>query len=629
MQSSSTVSGVPFRKNLRRGQRRALECEEILSGQKLNIKLPTGYGKTFTACCVYSIRKHHQKASRLFYIVPTVEQLNQFIAAAPQDLYDAGVDGPRNVTDVSLIPDYECVNRHRRNTCQVFVATIQYLLYNPKILIELLAQGNWMIVIDEYHHYGEEKAWGKLIGNLSFDFLLAMSATPYRPSEDSAFGEPHVSITYREGVDEGVLKPLKGHAYEYRLDTIDENGNVKSYTTTELVKEVGDDSPEKIERFRLERKMRWSPKYVSPLVSIPITRMLTERQRTGQHHLQALISAMCVSHAELVCMQVRSMFPHLNIDWVGTGKDGRPAEENTAIIKKFCPPKPSNSLNRRPDPELDILVHVGIAGEGLDVSHISEIIFLKPAAFNNSTYQIVGRASRFLPDRGHEDIPIQANICFDGSTELSLGRIINKIKIRAVGDAIMDAMDLLPLTSKPGDPDPDPDPNPDFPPELPEEPIIYIADLKLISIDSGDEGVQKMAALMQGLSDPNSDYIKFEKLFADPNHQDWDKVIEAYKKMLEREAQQYDEKSILAQWNDSVISAVSTCIGLVAALATRDGMRVEKGFYGDVGHRINKQKMISCGPISHNIEVYRTHYAWIVTLERELRMTRRIPSWLK
>ena len=91
--------------------------------------------------------------------------------------------------------------------------------------------------------------------------------------------------------------------------------------------------------------MRWSPKYVSPLVRIPIERMLLDRISSG-YKLQAIVGAMCVSHAELVCEQLKALFPELAIDWVGTGTNGRPSDVNQKIIEQFCPRKETRADGR-------------------------------------------------------------------------------------------------------------------------------------------------------------------------------------------------------------------------------------------------------------------------------------------
>jgi superfamily II DNA or RNA helicase len=595
----------------------------------LNVKLPTGYGKTFTACGVYSIRQHNLLDNRFLCIVPTKAQLEQFIAAAPQDLLAAGVTGPRIVTDLGFFTDHECIKRHRSGSCQVFAATIQYLHYNRKLIFEMMQQGKWMLGIDEYHHYGVLKAWGELINGLPYNFLLAMSATPYRPDKDSAFGEPHVKLTYREGVAEGVLKPLRGHAYNYRIDTIDDNGAVTTYTTEELTKEANDDSPDAIERFLVQRHMRWSPKYISPLISVPIMRMQTERTRTGQHNLQVLIGAMCVSHAKLICEQVKSMFSPLRCNWVGTGPDGCSNDENKRILEQFCPPKPTNAQERRKEPELDICVHVGMAGEGLDTVYVSEVVFARTANFNNDRAQDIGRASRILTDNDGE--PITAHVSFDGSTQYANGcRQQGATEpIKAVGTAIMDAMDWLPPTPNGEDDEEEREGDDvDFPPELPEEPRIRIENMELVSIDSGDDGVQHMLRAMQAMSDPNSTYVDFAAVAADRNHPDWSKVIDFYRSLLERQSEEFNEKSVIVQWQDSVESAVSNCTGVVITLMRRAGSRIEKSLAGDIKTRINKRKRIECGPISPEIETLKRHYSWITSLATSLRETRKIPSWL-
>ena len=51
-----------------------------------------------------------------------------------------------------------------------------------------------------------------------------MSATPNRPGDDSAFGKPDVSVTYRRAVLEGSVKPMQCHAYTYRIDAIENGG---------------------------------------------------------------------------------------------------------------------------------------------------------------------------------------------------------------------------------------------------------------------------------------------------------------------------------------------------------------------------------------------------------------------
>ena len=203
------------------------------------------------------------------------------------------------------------------------------------------------------------------------------------------------------------------------------------------------------------------------LVSIPKERMLRERVATG-YRLRVLISTMCVSHARLVCEQISAMYPELRVDWVGTGEFGRSSEDNARILlKEFCPPK--NEDGERV-PTLDVLVHVGMAGEGLDAIHVSEIVLLCNASICKRILQIIGRGARKLPD-------VTCNVSFDSSSEFALKRY--------VGKALEDAMDLLPPNPEDQTSSDDEDGGEDqWPPEPPTDPE-SASETRLIHIDSG------------------------------------------------------------------------------------------------------------------------------------------------
>jgi superfamily II DNA or RNA helicase len=623
MQHATIVRGVSFRKEPRRGQLEVLNHPKLLADNKLNVKLPTGYGKTYVAAGVYSILKHHGRVNRVLYICASEGQRDQFIKDAPAEFRNASVDGGLVISDVGYMPTAELLNRHRKNTHQIFAITVQALgrPTGADRVKRLLESGSWLIVIDEYHHYGIEKSWGKIISGLSRVFTLAMSATPYRPAEDSAFGEPDVIVGYREGLKDKAIKELKGHAYDYKIDAIGSDGELITYTTNELIKEAGGDDPQRIEKLRIERKMRWSPKYVSPLIRIPIERMMSKRTMASGFRLQALFSALCVSHAELICAQLKSLYSGLEVDWVGTGEDGKTAEENRKVLDQFCPTKDSGGTRT---PTLDVLVHVGMAGEGLDATNVVEIVFVRSATLCNQVLQIIGRASRQIYDRAGNLIDTVADISFDRSTELGAPQ---KTAPRGyVGDAIMDAMDLLPAKAKDINNDDDVNEDEDgWPPDLPIEPVIGIVNIELIGIDSGDERIQRMARVMEKLNMPNVD---FDGIKSNPEHPDWSIIIEMWRTMETSEAREFDEKSVISQWRSGVESALVNVTGSVIKIAASSGIRIERTFVGDVKKRINRRKCEACGEIVNDLEICRRHWFWLTNLAKQLKETKRIPSWL-
>lgn len=592
---------MPFRQNPREGQLNVIEFASELTRRRLCAQLPTGYGKTFTAACVFSTLQRQGRVDRLLYLVPSTGQLDQFVQDGSSDLYAASLEGSCYVCDVAFQGAAQAVKQHRSGTHQVFACTIQGLSAagTGATVRTLMETGRWMICVDEYHHYGIEKTWGRAVIELerlpSCQFLLAMSATPYRPDDDSAFGKPDVSVPYRRAVEEQAVKPLECHSYTYRVDAIDD-GDVVSYTTQELAEKAGDSSPEALER--VFREMRWSPKYIDPLVDVPISRILHERIATG-HKLQALIGAFCCSHAQLVCEQVRSMFPELTVDWVGTGTNGRSDAENRRVLAKFCPPK-RDGRRHASDIKLDVLVHVGMAGEGLDTVYVSEVIHLNPANRNNSNDQENGRAARYLPG-------VKGRINVESGTDYArdfLGRAIELAFDTPPGEAPEEDSEQAPQDSKS-----------DEVPELPDEPSIQIINCECIEINTGE--VQRMARALSEVSG-----IPLES----PALQD--KALELYKRMRRDEAEQFNDRSVVEQWGEAVSNALSAVSRRAVKAMLRPGVRMDKGLVGDVKRRINSRKKRALGAVDKDVANLRRHYGWLKDLESQL-INGGLPSWLE
>lgn len=598
---------MPFRKDLRRGQIEVVKAAIDRRTGNLNTQLPTGYGKTLTACCVYSSLRAMGMVDRLLYVVPSTSQLEQFLKDGAADLSDAGVGDPLNIVDLGYSRGNAIVE-HRKNRAQVFAATIQALTSSGKAQIDvvnLLETSRWMIVFDEYHHYGDEAVWGKYAVKLPCVFRLAMSATPYRKGRDSAFGEPDVRVTYRSAQEEGAVKALTCHAYVYRIDAVLADGRVETFTTEEIAEQAGSNSPDAIEKMRVERAMRWSPKYVSPLVDIPVARMVRERISSGLPQ-QALVGAMCCSHAKLVCEQVSAMFPELRVDWVGTGENGRPPAENDKIIRAFCPPKVGGK--RRPeDVNLDILVHVGMAGEGLDSVFVTEVIHLNPANINNTNNQENGRAARVMP--GMDAAGQLGRINVDSSSEYA----------KFVGPAVMDLMDDLEAAPSGDDDDPN-DPREDQ--QLPEEPKIRIFDMECIKVDEGE--VARMAKAYVEAAGWGSSALD------DPDHPIHAKAEELYRAFRQREADQFNTKAIHQQWRAAVDGARSTVTNIVIKRTMQPGVRFQASMVGDIKKRLNRAALTLYGAVNETtpIDALKQHYTWYVELQKKI-STDGIPQWLQ
>jgi hypothetical protein len=599
------MSIVSSYKKPRPGQQAAIDMAASKKRTQLNAQLPTGYGKTFTATSIYAKLQSQGRVNRLLYLVPSDAQLNQFVQEGNGDLIDAGVEGSHFVCDIAYSGSAVALRQHRMNTHQVFACTIQALTANrvSAIVKELMQTGSWMVCVDEYHHYGLDCLWGKTVLSLPRQFLLAMSATPYRSGNDSAFGEPDISVSYRDAVKEGAVKPLTCHSYDYRIDALEENGEVSSYTISTIIDKAGSDAPGKVEK--IFRDMRWSPKYVSPLVEAPIERMMLHRIETGHNKLQVLVGAMCCSHAELVCKQIKdhidSLYPgQLTVDWVGTGQNGRSDSENRSIIKKFCPDK-VDGKRRAEDIKLDILVHVGMAGEGLDTVFVSDVVHLNNASLNNSNRQENGRAARFLPGVTgvvHVDSSSDFHEFVGPNIELSFD--YNDIK-----EAEDDGSEIIEAASSSGIK------------ALPDEPKIRIYDMECIRIIKSEVEMMAKAAIQVG--NWSKDLLLSEDFMKEMGL--------VYKQMKHKELEKGNDRAVVAQWKETV----SSTLGIV----TRNAMQAiygEKGrlpssMAGEIKRKINTKKKRELGGVDQDVALLKQHYQWLNALNQSL-ISGDVPQWL-
>jgi hypothetical protein len=312
----------------------------------------------------------------------------------------------------------------------------------------------------------------------------------------------------------------------------------------------------------------------------------------------------------MVCEQIKALYPELKVDWVGTGSNGRKAEDNKRIIKEFCPPKDKHTGERLPT--IDVLVHVGIAGEGLDSVNVSEIVHLNKASINNSNNQENGRAARYLDG-------VTGHINFDSCSEYAVKGY--------VGPAIMDAMDCLPPKIEEhesqeidsGEYDP-----------MPDEPTIRIYDMSLEEIDSGSPEIERIArGLTNQIVGGGMVVDDFIKQLGNPDSELHRNAVIHYRAMRKQEAEEFEEKSVVMQWKDHVQSAVSKVTGLVISIIIGRGQRFDKSLPGDIKRRINTRKKIVVGEIQNDAKLLKTHYQWIKNLETEIKETNGLPRWLQ
>lgn len=365
-------------------------------------KLPGGYGKSIAIALSYATKRAAGQCDRLLIVVANDTQRQQIRQDFASDCSTVGIFLlPGGIWEFNREPS--TVRMHKENRAEVFVATIQQVSSTARSDIDtllglILSGGKWMLAADEYHHYGEGMDWGTSLKRVrdNCTFTLALSATPDRDGTPSIFGDPQISVSYRDGIKENALKEMKISSYHYAIDLITQDGEVLRYTTDELLAET--ENIKNIDKFEEKRKLRYSTKYIHPLILHPATRLQAARANTGKK-FQLLIRAMSCRHAQAISEQVKGLLgDEFVIEWVGTGDNGRTDDENRRVCKAFCPSK-KGALGR-PTPTIDVLVQVGMAGEGFDSVLVTEIVDLSLVRLDgssNQTKQFYLRGARWVP----------------------------------------------------------------------------------------------------------------------------------------------------------------------------------------------------------------------------------------
>jgi hypothetical protein len=300
-------------------------------------------------------------------------------------------------------------------------------------------------------------------------------------------------------------------------------------------------------------------------------------------------------------MQIKSMYPYLSVDWVGTGRHGRSDKDNKEIVNQFCPPKDPDTEEREP-PSIDVLVQLGVAGEGLDTQLCSEVIFLCSSKRSISDIQLCGRVARFLEYKGRL---IMGHINFDSSSDLR----------DYTGDRMELFMDSLPPDYGMGEWEDDGMTTGDDDGLIPEEPIVILSDVSLLRIDSDEVELWSKSKVYQHLDDEQRIEI----------------AAKDYLARKRQDAEKLNPESTLKQLQERLQDAVSVLVGL-AIHKSHGEARIEKSRVGDLMRQVNTMKARQCGKLdSKNETSLRRHYAWVQRTHTSLVNTQpdRMPAWLR
>lgn len=398
----------------RKGQRdhwnfRCGQLQSARPSKQALVVLPTGYGKTTSAMGDYLICREQGIVDRLLVFVPSDKQRKQWSEKAQQNARQLGHE-IINSFQIDKKPSRALI-LHNENKCEVFVVSYQKAAADGSGWIkELMATGNWMVVLDEFHHLAEDQVWGKAakkaIDSADCRISLLMSATPIRTDgqytigggfeqagEDSVELNPDVLITIIDGIEEQAIRRPVGRIQHYYVDVLPEGADAPIRLTTEQLRK---EKVTNFDAYEARRRLRYVGKYLSTMLLEAVECLHAKNlEHPGQH--QMLVFAMTCNHAKFIAAELNAMCGEGFADWVGVN-DGfgftRPEALNTAIMDRY-----DNN-------ELPCLVQVDKAGEGFDHVRSSVLVFLNLISSLTKIPQQAGRGFRrnLAIERFEEDV---------------------------------------------------------------------------------------------------------------------------------------------------------------------------------------------------------------------------------
>lgn len=399
---------------LREKQREAVEKIRANPSGKYLFVLPGGYGKTKAAIAAYVAAREKGVVNRLLIVTPSREQRDSWLDCKP-DFDWLSVDvktitepipGGGEIefcsTDISYVSAAN--ERHRMNTCEVFVVNIQALTSPGKagVAKTLMAKGRWMVVAEECHHYAVEKSWGRAISDLDSEILIGLSATPFRSEGDHLFScimdspDRLVHCTIEQAIAEGAIRPMVVQEGAYQVEFQEGGGTRHAFKLSELERYLYENNLE-LSEFEARKELRVLDQFVRPLFleALDTLEHLNDRH-PGQH--QMIVHAPSVLLAKTYCKWFNLLCDTSHgvaAKWVGSGAE-QSDSENAEIIREF---KGNKFL---------ILVQVQMFGEGSDNPRASVGLWLSLIGSHNpSCHQGMVRHSR----RNYA-VPVEEDIAY-------------------------------------------------------------------------------------------------------------------------------------------------------------------------------------------------------------------------
>ncbi len=300
--------------------------------------MPTGSGKTRIA----AIDSSRTGAKRILYVAHTHEILDVAQREFAQIFGATAVKRGWQYQDTDPFPS-------------VHLCTIQSIGRN----IERIEACRFdYVIVDEFHH-AAARSYRRLISKASPDFLLGLTATPFRGDRQDVIelckGNIIVSFELRAGIDSGILAPYNYYGCFDNVDYSRLTHLATGYSISDLNK----------------------------------TLIIPERDQAiikkwGEMASELPTLAFCCSHEH--AKRMASSFRAAGIsamEYLGTTS----LDERSKLIEKLQ------------YGEIKVLCAVDVLNEGVDIPFVECLLFLRPTESKRIFFQQLGRGLRFSPGK--------------------------------------------------------------------------------------------------------------------------------------------------------------------------------------------------------------------------------------
>ena len=346
------------------------------------VQLPTGAGKSaLIATIPFNLSK-----KRVLVLVPSVELSKQL--NSDFDIYE----NPDNnaYKKFGIIPQEDLQNlelyslrlESAVNSSDVDEHQIIIANYHQLADIEKFFKGREneidIIIIDEAHHQ-KAKTYQEIIKFFKNAKIIGLTGTPFRSDGQKVDGKNIYTYHFYEAINDKIIRNIKiinVSPREIELSFTDEKGKI--YTFEDMIK-LKEDA-----WFR--RGIAMSEDCCDTIAKKAKEKLDELRKNyTGTSH-QIIASAISIRHAREF---VRPAFVRLGL--------------KVGMVSSHIEDKKKNddTLNKLRQGKLDVIIHVGMLGEGFDHNKLGVAAIFRPYKSLNPYIQFIGRVIRKNEDTKH------------------------------------------------------------------------------------------------------------------------------------------------------------------------------------------------------------------------------------